>query len=756
MRVYSMNSTRKYLIRLFFCSQLVLSYLTFGQQKDLTKYINPLIGTDKTSTISGLRHGTGSENNAQVQPNVTVPFGMTNWVAQTQNSENKCIAAYYYKDSIITGFRGSHWMSGSCTQDYGSFSVMPISGKLICNSSKRGSRFSHSKEIANPDFYKVELSRYNIVAAMSSTARCGILEFIFMNEGEAHIIINPNSDQAEGSVNVIPRTGEIVGSNPVHRIYQGWGKIAGFSGHFVMKIEKKVSGYGVYSDDEIIYNKTSIEERPNVGAFFSFQVKKGEHVRVKIGTSFVSIDQARKNLDAEIPNFDFSAVRKKLNRTWNGLLSKVKIVGSPEEDKVKFYTAMYHSFQQPRIYNDVCGTYPRFNGNTRTDTISNGNYYCDFSMWDTFRALHPLYNILIPKQNADMLKSLLLMAKAGGWLPIFPCWNSYTAAMIGDHAAAAIAEGYVKGIINLTEDNYKYLIQNAKQLPEDFKEYISGKGRRALNSYLKYGYIPLEDSVQEAFHKKEQVSRTLEYAYDDFALACVAKKMGKKNDFDYFLNRSQNYRNVFDASVGNMNGRFADGRFNKNFNRDQKTSFITEGTPWQYNWYVPHDVNGLIELMGGKNSFNDTLDRFFGAGQYWHGNEPGHQIPFLYSFSGQPWKTQKIVSEILNEEYGIGPGGLSGNDDEGQMSAWYVLGAIGIYPVSPVSAEYVISGPKFKKIIMRLGNGKKLVFNAPDYSCDNIFIKKLLVNGKEYNSSLVSHSEFMNGGIWTFELSNKH
>lgn len=736
---------------------LLLAFPTknYSSGKDLTKYVNPLIGTAKTTTVSGLKFGAGSEHNAQVQPNVTVPFGMTNWVAQTQNTEKKCVAAYYYKDSIITGFRGSHWLSGSCTQDYGSFAVMPIFGKLKCDPKIRGSKYSHADEVANPDFYKVKLDDYNIVASMTATTRCGILEFTFMNEGKAHIVINPNSDEGVGYVRVFPKRNEVVGYNHVHRIYQGWGNKAGFSGYFVLRFEKEITGFGTYAEDEIFPSKEFIYDEENIGAYVSFNVKKGERVRVKIGTSFVSVEQARKNLDAEIPGYDFDLVRNKLKQTWNQLLGKIKVEGSSLDDKTKFYTAMYHSFQQPRIYNDVDGSYPRFNGNAKTDTISNGNYYCDFSLWDTYRALHPLFNLIIPKQNADMLKSLLLKAKAGGWLPIFPCWNSYTAAMIGDHASAAIAEGFAKGVINLTEDDYKYLVQNANQLPADFNDYKNGKGRRALTSYLKYGYVPLEDSVKEAFHTNEQVSRTLEYAYDDFTLALVAQKLGKKDDYEYFLKRSRNYKNVYDASVNNMNGRFADGSFKKDLVKEKHTSFITEGTPWQYNWYVPQDVNGLIALMGGRDSFNKNLDAFFEAGQYWHGNEPSHQIAFLYNYSGEPWKTQKIVSKVLNEEYGIGPGGLSGNDDAGQMSAWYVWAAIGLYPVSPVSAEYQISGPKFKQVTMTLENKKQLKFSASNYSCDNIFIHSINYNGKKYDAYSVTHKDLMKGGVWKFELSGK-
>jgi predicted alpha-1,2-mannosidase len=296
---------------------------------------------------------------------------------------------------------------------------------------------------------------------------------------------------------------------------------------------------------------------------------------------------------------------------------------------------------------------------------------------------------------------------------------------------------------------------NATQIPERFEDYVDGKGRRALTSYLKYGYIPLEDSVQEAFHKKEQVSRTLEYAYDDFCLALVAKKMGKTSDYEYFMKRSQNYRNVFDVSVNNMNGRFADGSFTKDFDRNKKMFYITEGTPWQYNWYVPHDVEGLAELMGGKEKFNRTLDDFFAQGQYWHGNEPGQQIPFLYTSSGQPWKSSRIVREILKTEYGTGPGGLSGNDDSGQMSAWYIFGAIGFYPVCPSLPEYAVTGPVFRKVTIRLGNGRNLVLSAPRNSDKNCYIKSMRFNGKVVENYKFSHFDLMKGGSIDFDMTDQ-
>lgn len=722
---------------------------------DYTKYVNPLIGTAKTTTIAGLRHGGGNEHNAQVQPSVTVPFGMTNWSPQTQNLEQKCHSAYYYIDTLITGFRGSHWLSGSCTQDYGSFALMPISGELVCNPWKRGSKFSHSKEVANPDYYKLFLDDYNITTEMTATTRAAIFQLTFQNEGDAHIVINPNSDEDSGFVKVIPEKNEIVGYNPVHRIYQGWGKPAGFSGYFVMRVEKEISSYGVYTEDEVLNKKITIQNKKDLGGYFSFKVAKNEKVRLKIGSSFVSIEQARKNLDAEIPNYDFDQIHNNLKKEWNELLGKIEVEGKDKDDKIKFYTAMYHSFQQPRIYNDVDGLYPRFDGNAKIDTVKSGNYYCDFSVWDTYRALHGLYNILIPEQHADMVRSLLTMAKVGGWMPIFPKWNSYTSAMIGDHVTSIIAEAYVKGVVGLTEKDYQILKHNANEVPATFSEYADGKGRRALTSYLKFGYIPLEDPVKEAFHHDEQVSRTLEYAYDDFSLAQIAQKMGKEKDYKYFMSRAKNYKNVFDPKVNNVNGRYKDGSFSKEFTRDKWMYFITEGTPWQYNWYVPHDVEGLIELMGGTDVFNADLDTFFEVGQYWHGNEPSHQTPYLYTYSGQPWKTQKIVANTMEEEYGVGSGGLSGNDDAGQMSAWYIFGALGFYPVCPVLPEYRICGPKFNKIKIHLGNGKELLINAHEYTKQNIYINSMIFNDTQYHKNYFSHELLLKGGTWNFSLSDK-
>jgi predicted alpha-1,2-mannosidase len=724
---------------------------------DYTKFVNPLIGTARSTTISAKKHSGGSEDYAQVQPSVTVPFGMTNWTAETKSTEKKCLASYYYEDTLITGFRGSHWLSGSCAKDYGSMTVMPVFGKLVCNPLRRGSKYSHSDEVSTPYYYRVKLKDYGIVAEISATTRCGIMRFTFEREGEGHIIINPNNETDKGYIRILRDKGEIVGYNPVYKIYQGRGQAAGFSGYFDVKIEKRLDNFGVYSGDEIINHQVMIEDKPNIGAFISFRVKKGEKIIIKVGTSFVSIEEAHKNLESEIPEYDFDSIRNNLKNVWNKYLSKIKVEGGSRDEKVKFYTAMYHSFQQPRIYNDVDGSYPRFDGNERTDTIKIGNYYCDFSLWDTYRALHPLYNIIIPNQQSDMVRSLFMMAKAGGWLPIFPMWNSYTSEMIGDHAIAVAAESFVKGVINLSEHDYQILKHNANDVPSNYEDYLEGKGRRALRSYLKYGYIPLEDSVNEAFHQGEQVSRTLEYAYDDYALAQIAKKMGKINNYDYYMKRSENYKNVFDTVFHNVNGRYTDGSFKKALKKDKYVSFITEGTPWQYNWYVPQDVNGLIKLMGGVKGFNAELDKFFEAGQYWHGNEPSHQIIYLYDYSGQPWKVQKLITKTMNEEYGLGPGGLSGNDDSGQMSAWYIFSVLGFYPVCPVSNEYAIGRPFFRKIIISLSEPTKKTFTiiAHNLTANNIYVKWIKLDGKIMKGYFLKYSDLLNHKELEFEMTDK-
>ncbi len=731
---------------------LFVGCLSAEKEIEYVTYVNPLIGTAPFTSLSTLKHSVGTENNSQVVPFVTVPFGMTNWTPQTRDKETKCVAPYYYTDSVIQGFRGSHWLSGSCVQEYGSMTIMPLSGDLKCSPASRGSAFSHNREVATPYWYQVHLNDYDIDVEMTATKRAGLFRFTFLEEGQAHIVVNPNSDEGQGFVRVIPERNEIIGYNPVHRIYQGWGQEAGFSGYFVVRFQKDIESYGVYQGNEIYQGDRQVADLEDLGAFVSFLVHENEEIVASIGTSFTSIEQARKNLEFETEDLDFDAATAQLKDTWENLLSKVQVEGEVEADKVKFYTALYHSFLQPRVFNDCDGSYMRFGGGEEVMNSGDNDYFVDFSMWDTYRASLPLFTLLMPQASADMMNSLFSKAEQGGWLPIFPCWNSYTSAMIGDHAIAAIADAYLKGVIGMTDEQYAFLLQNAFKTPDTVEEYQEGKGRRALQSYLKYGYIPLEDEVKESFHDQEQVSRTLEYAFDDFALSQVAKKRGDSQNEELLKKRALNYRNVYSPTDSCVRGRYADGSFTEDFDKFIRMPYITEGTPYQYTWYVPHDVAGLMQLMGGQEGFNANLDRFHAAGQYWHGNEPGHQIPFLYNYSGQPWKTQALVTQIMESEYITGPGGLSGNDDAGQMSAWYAFAAMGFYPVCPSVPEYVISGPHFDKIKIQLENGKLIEIHAKGASTGRNYIHSLKVNGVNRDQNFLNHFDLMKGGTLDFEM----
>jgi predicted alpha-1,2-mannosidase len=721
-----------------------------GENSPVT-FVNTMIGTAPAITPGARAHGMGTENSAQTVPAVTTPFGMTNWTPQTRNVETKCVAPYYYTDTLITGFRGSHWLSGSCTQDYGSVTLMPVAGYLHIGTARRGSRFSHQKETATPYYYAVTFDDASVRAELTATRRCGVLRFTFGEKDTASILVEPNSDEGEGFVSISPGQREVSGYNPVHRIYQGWGRRAGFSGYFVARFSERLDGYGVYEGGSMHPGVSQVSNRKEAGAYVRFVGKK-RTVEVRVGTSFTSIDAARKNLDEEEGILAFDTAKARLRKEWNAMLSRVTVAGGPADRKVQFYTAMYHSLLLPRLFSDCDGSFPSFAGGDSICRAGTGSYYCDFSMWDTYRALHPLFNLLLPDVNVEMVRSLLTKARQGGWLPIFPCWNSYTSAMIGDHAIAVIADAVVKAGFRLTEEDYSYLRKNATELPADRLDYVNGKGVRSLDSYIRYGYIPLEDSVKESFHTMEQVSRTLEYAYDDFALSQIAGTMGKTDDQRHFLARSKNYRNVFNPAVNCVSGRFADGSFTSQFSKTERMPYITEGTPWQYTWYVPHDVPGLVSMMGGTEEFEKDLDAFFARGQYWHGNEPDQQAPFLFNATAHPWKTGLIVRQILESEYGSGPGGLSGNDDSGQMSAWYVFASMGLYPVCPAKPEYALTAPAFEQITLRLPGGKRLLIRAKGVNSGKNFVESVRLNGRRLKGWEISHAELMRGGTLEFAM----
>lgn len=707
-------------------------------------------GAEKTKM-----HGTAQKprgERGQCLPAVLEPNGMNFWTAQTGETEQKGQAPYYYKHDKLQGFRNSHWIVGGATQDYGSATIMPLFGELKCQPQERASELNHELETVAPDYYSIPLFGGQIKAEMTGTSRTGIFRFTYKDAGRAYLVVTPNSDEAMGSVCIDAQAGEISGSNPVHRIYQGWGEEAGFSGYFSVTIQKPIAEFGVYQGDNVLASQTEISNQEKLGAWIGFDVEAGEEVIVKMASSFCDVDGARRNQLTENPGWDFDAIRNRLTAIWEERLSAIRVQTSDLVAKQKFYTSMYHASFLPHAINDVDGRYPSFAGGKDIMTTK-GAYYDDFSMWDTYRALHPLLSILYPEQTGHMIQSLIDKYEQGGWLPIFPCWNSYTSEMIGDHCASLIADAYLKGIRNFdVEKAYEALHKNAFETPDSYEDYKDGKGRRALTSYLKYGFIPLEDPVAEAYHAAEQISRTLEYAYDDYALAKLAEALGHEDDAKELYRRSQFYRNVIDPRTGYVQGRHDDGRFIIRDNAFKGCRFITEGQPCHYTWYVPQDPQGLMECLGGEEMYIAKLDSMFTEHRYWHGNEPCHQVAFMYNYAGQPWKTQRQVRQIMNKQYNMGADGLAGNDDAGQMSAWYIFAALGFYPVCPANCEYILASPSFEKAEIRVADGKTFRIVAQNASEQNIYIQSATLNGQPYEKSYLSHNDIACGGEMAFVM----
>lgn len=716
--------------------------------------VDTRVGTAASETRTAGMFGRNTEEYGQTLPAVLEPNGMNFWTPQTQDTELKCKAPYYYRHDRLQGFRNSHWIVGGCTQDYGSMTLMPLAHELRCRPETRASRFSHADEVATPSYYSVRLPDEAVTAEMTGRSRSAIFRFTYHDGGDAWLVVNPNSDEGMGYIEVDTAACEVRGYNPVHRIYQGKGLAAGFSGYFVVKLDRKPAEWGTFHGDDVYCGQTDIGGTAGIGAYVRFRIDRGDHILVKAASSFCDIEGAESNLAAEIPHWDFDRTRSELDEIWRKRFGLIEVETAARGDSARFYGAMYRASFLPRTFNDVDGRYPSFAAGCEIKRMPSGQtYYEDFSMWDTYRALHPMVNLLTPHKGGEMMQSLVLKAEQGGWLPIFPCWNSYTAAMIGDHCIAAIGDAFVKGADNIDmEKAYRYMRKNAFESPETYGEYADGMGRRALKSYLSLDYIPLEDSVKEAYHKCEQTSRTLEYAYDDFVLARVARKLGHENDYKELMRRSGNWRNVIDPATGYARGRHADGSWKQGDNPFWFEKYITEGAPCHYTWYVPHDPAGLMEHIGGRDMYLAKLDSMFTAGRYWHGNEPCHQVAWMYGYAGEPWKTQLRVRHIMETEYLDSPGGLAGNDDAGQMSAWYMFAAMGFYPVCPGTPYYMIGSPSFRRMTLNLENGRRFIIMAPDTSPENIYVQSVRLNGKPYDRNYLTHSDIMAGGIMEFVM----
>jgi predicted alpha-1,2-mannosidase len=706
-----------------------------GQQ--VADLVNPLVGTAAEG---------------QTFPIAGVPFAMTDWTPQTRDGETKCVAPYYFADKRIQGFRGSHFLSGSCTQDYGSFTVMPVSGRLKLSAETRASAFTHADEMAHPYRYSVRLSDYDIRADMTGTLRGGLLRFQYNRAAAAWLVIQnnhrPGASQSEMRFDA--KRNEVSGSNTVYRIYAGNGKPAGFKGYYVIQFDRPVRSSGVW--DSAPPSSDEAARGPQSDIYLRFDLKPGESLQTRIGTSFTSIEEARRNLETEIPGWDFDKVAGAARAQWEGALGAIQIAGDASQRRI-FYTALYHSLLLPRTFSDADGAYPRFGGGGEIETAKGFTYYDDYSIWDTFRALHPLLTILDPVREGDMVQSLVSDGTQGGFLPIYPAWNSYTSEMIGDHADAIIVDAYSKGIRNFDiQQAYRLMVRSATESPSE-ADYVDGRGRRALRSYLKYGYIPLEDKVPFSFHKEEQVSRTLEYAYDDFLIGTLARDLGAEEDAKTFRKRSENWRNVIDAETGFARGRFADGAWIAPFDPAKPASYITEGLPFQYTFFVPQNIPGLIGVLGGEQAFVGKLDELFSRGLYDQGNEPSHHIAYLYNAAGVPAKTQQEVRRILDSKYADRPDGLVGNDDCGQMSAWYVMSALGFYSVTPGIPEYEIGTPRFDDVVLKLPGGHSLHLVAKGAEAGALYIREIHWDGKLFQGHTIPHSKLMQGGEMVFTMS---
>ena len=801
--------------------------------------INTMVGTAHANTKTAGKFGKGSEEHGQTLPAVLVPNGQNFWTPQTQDTEKKCIAPYYYKDTELQGFRNSHWIVGGCTQDYGSFTIATLGGKLRLQPEERATRFSHEDEVSHPHYYAVHLRDEHLKTEMTALSHSAIFRITPDQDEEVHIVINPNSDEGEGYIEIDTLRHLIYGYNPVHRIYQGWGEPAGFSGHFVLDYSGEldfvdicggnprhfkgndlsaVIDLGVFSKSEKNTKNLSVKGE-RIGAWLTFKGKAGKSIELRAASSFVSTNNASNNLVLETADLDgFDDLMMGAENIWCNRLHTIDVESKDMAKVNQFYGALYRASFLPHEMSDMNGIYPSFSsgklrkvefwmGDGNDECINNDvdevvvdtaavedfatpdpAVYGDFSMWDIYRAELPLCNIITPTLSGDMMQSLVNMYKEGGWMPIFPCWNSYTAAMIGDHSGVALADAYVKGIRSFdVKTAYEGMRKNAFESPKTFEEYKNGMGRRALNSYLKYGYIPMEDSVKEAFHTNEQTSRTLEYAFDDFAVAQLAKALAEScsveakdglytrqslmTDYAELIRRSENWRNVINPKTGWADGRHQNGKWESNTDLVHRKSYITEGATCHYTWYVPQNIQGLFNVINKSVdksakrlnckaqgiSQSDTmsavvsrLDKMFDEGLYWHGNEPCHQVAYLYDAAGAPWKAQQRIHHILNTEYNDTPGGLSGNDDAGQMSAWYVFSAIGFYPVCPGTPYYYIGTPSFDKVTFNLENDKKFEIQAHGVGDKAFYIQKTLLNGKPMSGYQLSHDDILKGGNLEF------
>ncbi|HEY8784479.1 MAG TPA: GH92 family glycosyl hydrolase [Mucilaginibacter sp.] len=756
---------------LFLSFILVFSLSSSAQRKkDYTRFVNPFIGTGG--------HG-------HTYPGAAVPFGMLQVSPDTRLTGWDGCSGYYYTDTVVYGFSHTH-LSGTGIADYCDVLFMPTTGGPQFKNTDYQSGFKKKNEVATPGYYKTHLDKYDIDVELTATARVGVHRYKFPKTAQANIIIDLlHRDQVLDSWIEVMNDHEIRG----FRRSRSWA--ADQSLYFYAKFSKPFKTYGIAGNDTLQQGKSKLQGK-NIKMFIRFD-NPGE-VIAKVGISSVSTDGALKNLDAEVPDFDFKRVQKEAKTRWNKELSKIEVEGGgpsaadqrepqnmnpaagyntqtgyyrqPKQKKqviidyaktkqTIFYTALYHAMLAPNIYSDVDGQYRGMD--QKVHTADGFNYYTVFSLWDTYRAEDPLLNLIDRKRTLDFVKSFLAMYEQGGLLPIWPLASNETYCMVGNHSIPVIVDAYAKGIRGF----------NAEEAFTAMKAAVN-RNQFGLDSYRKNGVVLSDD-------EPESVSKTLEYAFDDWCIAQMAKMLNKPDDYKEFIQRAQYWKNNFNNQNGFMEAR-ANGGWYIPFDPTEINNNYTEGNAWQYSFLVPQDIESLMDRIGGKAAFEAKLDELFTTdskltgrqqddvtgliGQYAHGDEPSHHMAYLYNFTDSPDKTQFYVNKILGEEYSDKPDGLSGNEDCGQMSAWYVMSSLGIYNIAPGQQQYQIGTPQFDKAVINLENGKKFTILNPGASIsrDDIYLQGMNLNKKAYNKLFLDYDAIKNGGefeVFTGRLPNK-
>lgn len=702
-------------------------------EEDLIGYTNPMIGTDFTGNT---------------YPGAQVPFGMVQLSPDNGLPGWDRISGYYYPDSTIAGFSHTH-LSGTGAGDLYDISFMPVTNPYKTGAEPLGiySSFSHNDESASAGYYRVLLKDYNINVELTATERCGIQRYTFP-EAESSIFLNLKKAMnwdftADSHI-------EIVDSCTIRGYRHSWGWSPKQYIYFQTRFSRPFDAFQL--DTTAITTKDKGRIGTAAIARFDFKTKQNEEILVTTALSGTSMEAAARNLEAEAPKDDFDFYMKQAQENWTKELAKIEVTSDDADKKTIFYTAMYHAMLAPTIYSDVDGSY--FGPDGQVHQAEGWTNYSTFSLWDTYRASHPLFTYLQPERVSDMIQCFLHFYEQNGALPLWNLYGWETDMMIGYHAVPVIVDAYLKGIGDF--DPVKALEACVTTANRD--DY------RSIGFYKEKGYVACD-------HENWSMSKTMEYAYDDYCIARMAEAMGEKEIADEFYRRSQNYRNVFNPETSFMQPRDSKGNFIPNYDPEAYIEDICESNGWQYYWSVAHDIDGLIELTGGEARFAERLDSMFTyetadksklpifstgmIGQYAHGNEPGHHVIYLYNRVKQPWKTQQYAAQVMHTLYKNTPDGICGNEDCGQMSSWYVFSAMGFYPVDPISGQYEIGSPIFPEVKMYLANGKTFVVRAENVSDENIYIQSVTVNGQPYNKSYITHEMIMQGDTIHFVMGNK-